>query len=86
MVKNVSSREGTLHVISQPPWHAQAAAEGVETGPPDGGRDMHFLLGNCSGKFIDMESGLAGLDVQLQRTNYWRDVFGFPGANQLRMI
>ena len=58
------------------PWPAQAAAEGGETGPPDGGRDMHFLLGNCSGKFIDMESGLAGLDVQLQRTKYWRDVEG----------
>ena len=35
---------------------SKAATEGQETGPPDGGRDMHFLLGNCSGRFIDMES------------------------------
>ena len=42
---------------------SKAATEGQETGPPDGGRDMHFLLGNCSGKFIDMESIAASNEV-----------------------
>jgi len=43
---------------------SKAATEGQEAGPPDGGRDMHFLLGNCSGKFIDMESVAASNEVR----------------------